>query len=57
MHMGLRMDIRTLSPFSAMDQVDSLKSANAELAKIGVEQFGRKGDRKQRKEERKVACD
>lgn len=56
MHVDLRVSIRALSPFSAMDQVDSLKSASAELAKIGEEQFGRKGDRKQRREERKVAC-
>lgn len=41
------MSIKALSPLYAVDQVDSLKSASAELAKIGEEQFGMKGDRKQ----------
>lgn len=51
MHVDLRMGIRSLSPFSAMDQVDSPESSSAELAKIVEEQFGERGQKTNRRGE------
>ena len=51
MHVDLRMGIRTLSPFSAMDQVDSPKSSSAELADVVEEQFGEREQKTNRRGE------